>query len=268
MTVQEFFAELPGKADPAKTAGMHNTYVFDVEGVGQWTVAVDDGTVTRHRGRRRGGLHDLRERGDARQDRVRRGEPDDRVHDRQAEDPGRHGRRAEAPEAVLVSRRPRFRHEASLRPHSRIVLPGERCAPRPVRQSISLWELDRAWSGSSGSRHLGDQRPRARRRRLGVRQLRDRALVARDLGRARFSALANAFLRPIVKLLALPLIMVTLGVAYFFVSMLMLLVTEWISPDLRIDGFWTYVGATIVVGLVNWLASAVASPCSAPLRRS
>ncbi len=46
MTAQEFFAALPGKADPEKTAGMHNTYVFDVQEVGQWTVAVDDGTVT------------------------------------------------------------------------------------------------------------------------------------------------------------------------------------------------------------------------------
>ena len=46
MTVQEFFAELPGRADPAKTAGMQNTYVFDVDGVGQWTVAVDDGAVS------------------------------------------------------------------------------------------------------------------------------------------------------------------------------------------------------------------------------
>jgi putative membrane protein len=58
--------------------------------------------------------------------------------------------------------------------------------------------------------------------------------------------------------LALPLIIVTLGVAYFFVSMLMLLVTEWVSPDLVIDGFWPHVGATIVVGLVNWLGSMVA----------
>ena len=72
--------------------------------------------------------------------------------------------------------------------------------------------------------------------------------------------LANAFLRPVVTTLALPLIIVTLGVAYFFVSMLMLLVTEWISSDLRIDGFWTYVGATIAVGLVNWIASAVVAP--------
>jgi putative sterol carrier protein len=45
MTVQEFFAQLPERADPAKTAGMSNTYVFDVEGVGQWTVAVEDGAV-------------------------------------------------------------------------------------------------------------------------------------------------------------------------------------------------------------------------------
>jgi putative sterol carrier protein len=46
MTVQEFFTQLPDRADPAKTAGMNNTYVFDVDGVGQWTVAVADGTVS------------------------------------------------------------------------------------------------------------------------------------------------------------------------------------------------------------------------------
>jgi len=50
MTVQEFFAQLPERADPAKTAGMSNTYVFDVEGAGQWTVAVDDGKVTVNEG--------------------------------------------------------------------------------------------------------------------------------------------------------------------------------------------------------------------------
>ena len=44
-TVRTFFAELPTKADASKTAGMNNSYVFDVEGVGQWTVRVDDGQV-------------------------------------------------------------------------------------------------------------------------------------------------------------------------------------------------------------------------------
>jgi len=44
--VQEFFATLPSRVDAAKTAGMTNSYVFDIEGAGQWTVDVDDGTVS------------------------------------------------------------------------------------------------------------------------------------------------------------------------------------------------------------------------------
>ena len=44
-TVKEFFDGLEGKVDPAKTAGMRNSYVFDVQGAGQWTVRVDDGQV-------------------------------------------------------------------------------------------------------------------------------------------------------------------------------------------------------------------------------
>jgi putative sterol carrier protein len=46
MTVQEFFEQLPSRVDPGKTAGMTGAYVFDVEGVGQWTVRVDDGAVS------------------------------------------------------------------------------------------------------------------------------------------------------------------------------------------------------------------------------
>lgn len=46
MTVHEFFDALPGKVDPGKTAGMNNTYVFDIDGVGEWTVSVADGAVS------------------------------------------------------------------------------------------------------------------------------------------------------------------------------------------------------------------------------
>jgi putative sterol carrier protein len=46
MSVQEFFDDLPSKVDPAKTAGMSNSYVFDIEGAGQWTVRVTDGAVS------------------------------------------------------------------------------------------------------------------------------------------------------------------------------------------------------------------------------
>jgi putative membrane protein len=67
--------------------------------------------------------------------------------------------------------------------------------------------------------------------------------------------LANAFLKPLLTFIALPLILLTFGIAYFFVNVVVLLFTEWVVPDFSIDGFWTYVGATIVIWLVNWLVS-------------
>ena len=67
---------------------------------------------------------------------------------------------------------------------------------------------------------------------------------------------ANWIVKPIVTLLAIPLIILTLGVAYFFVNVLMLLVTDWVVPDFEAGGFWTVVGATIVIWLVNVIISA------------
>jgi putative sterol carrier protein len=45
-TVQEFFQNLESRADPAKTAGMTSSYVFEIDGAGEWRVDVDDGTVS------------------------------------------------------------------------------------------------------------------------------------------------------------------------------------------------------------------------------
>jgi putative sterol carrier protein len=44
-SVQEFFEGLPGRVDPERIAGMNNTYLFEIEGAGTWTVAVADGTI-------------------------------------------------------------------------------------------------------------------------------------------------------------------------------------------------------------------------------
>ena len=46
MTVREFFDSLEGRADASRTAGMTNSYLFDIEGAGKWTVKVEDGTVS------------------------------------------------------------------------------------------------------------------------------------------------------------------------------------------------------------------------------
>ena len=45
-TVEAFFQELPGRVDSGRTAGMNNSYVFDIEGAGKWKVDVKDGSVS------------------------------------------------------------------------------------------------------------------------------------------------------------------------------------------------------------------------------
>jgi putative sterol carrier protein len=45
-SVREFFEGLPSRVDASRTAGMNNSYVFDIAGAGTWTVKVADGSVT------------------------------------------------------------------------------------------------------------------------------------------------------------------------------------------------------------------------------
>ena len=68
--------------------------------------------------------------------------------------------------------------------------------------------------------------------------------------------LGNAFLKPVLAALTLPLIVVTFGLAYFALNVVMLALAEWVAPHFVVNGFWTYVGATIVIWLVNLVISA------------
>ena len=63
--------------------------------------------------------------------------------------------------------------------------------------------------------------------------------------------IGNTIIKPILAILTLPLILLTFRLAYFAINVLMLALAEWITPNFSIDGFWTYVGATIVIWLVN-----------------
>ena len=67
----------------------------------------------------------------------------------------------------------------------------------------------------------------------------------------------NTILKPIMKLLTFPLAIVTLGIAWFFVSMLMLWLTVLIVPKFDIDGFSNYVWATIIIWVVNLVIDAL-----------
>jgi putative sterol carrier protein len=45
-SVQEFFDGLPERVSAERIAGVNNTYVFEIEGAGAWTVAIADGALT------------------------------------------------------------------------------------------------------------------------------------------------------------------------------------------------------------------------------
>jgi putative sterol carrier protein len=45
VAARDFFESLPGRADASKLAGMDNSYVFQIEGEGEWHVRVADGAI-------------------------------------------------------------------------------------------------------------------------------------------------------------------------------------------------------------------------------
>jgi len=73
--------------------------------------------------------------------------------------------------------------------------------------------------------------------------------------------LVNAFIKPIVQLLSIPLYILTLGLFHVVINALMLWITAWITEHtthwgLQINHFWwTAVWAAIVLSIVGWLFS-------------
>ena len=67
--------------------------------------------------------------------------------------------------------------------------------------------------------------------------------------------IVNWFIKPFLAILSIPFIILTFGIAYFVINMLMLVLTDAVVDDFEVGGFWTVVGATIVVWLVNVVVS-------------
>jgi putative membrane protein len=72
--------------------------------------------------------------------------------------------------------------------------------------------------------------------------------------------LVNAIVRPIVKLLALPALVLTLGLFIFIVNALMLVLTSWVAGKLGLafaidQFFWSAVMGALIVTAVSWILS-------------
>jgi putative membrane protein len=77
----------------------------------------------------------------------------------------------------------------------------------------------------------------------------------------------NTVLKPLLRFVTLPLALLTLGVAWFFVSLLMLVITKAIVQGFHIHGFWTLVDATLIVWIVNLLLDFLPGPWQITGRR-
>ena len=67
--------------------------------------------------------------------------------------------------------------------------------------------------------------------------------------------IVNAIVRPIAVVLTFPLTLVTLGLFLLVVNAAMLGLVALLLPGFQISGFWTAVGAAVIVSLTSWLAS-------------
>ncbi len=67
----------------------------------------------------------------------------------------------------------------------------------------------------------------------------------------------NAVVRPVAFVLTLPITVITLGLFLLVLNAAMIGLVALIVPGFTISGFWTAVGAAIIVGLVSWAASTI-----------
>lgn len=72
----------------------------------------------------------------------------------------------------------------------------------------------------------------------------------------------SSFVKPLVKLLSLPFIILTLGLFLWVINALMLELTGWLAGQLDLgfrvgDFFWSALLGALVISLVNWAVATV-----------
>lgn len=64
--------------------------------------------------------------------------------------------------------------------------------------------------------------------------------------------LLNMIVRPVLKMISLPIIILTLGIFILILDALMLWIVDYIFDFVTIQNIWALIWATILVGIVNW----------------
>lgn len=69
--------------------------------------------------------------------------------------------------------------------------------------------------------------------------------------------LINAVIRPIVKLITLPVNVATLGLFSLVINALMVLLCDWIVPGFETSGFLSALLFSIILAVISWLLNIV-----------
>jgi len=80
--------------------------------------------------------------------------------------------------------------------------------------------------------------------------------VAALIGASLLLGILNAFVRPFLLILSVPLILVTLGFFILILNALLLLVVPSIVVGFHVDGFWNAFWGAIIISIVSWILSA------------
>ena len=65
-------------------------------------------------------------------------------------------------------------------------------------------------------------------------------------------SMLNAFFRPILLILTLPINVLSLGFFTFVINALMLLMVSGVIPGFNVSGFWSAVFGSLLISLVSW----------------
>jgi putative membrane protein len=70
--------------------------------------------------------------------------------------------------------------------------------------------------------------------------------------------LVNAFLRPLLVVLTLPITLVTLGLFLLVINAAMVALVAWLMPGMHVQSFWSALATAIIVSIVSWIGAALA----------
>ena len=69
-------------------------------------------------------------------------------------------------------------------------------------------------------------------------------------------SILNAFFRPILLILTLPINILSLGLFTFVINALMLLMASGVIPGFNVSGFWSAVFGSLLISIVSWALTA------------